>query len=350
MSRRTSRRNELLVGGLVLLAGLIFTWMSIQVGALKALGDTIEVTATFEDAAGLVEDAAVKVAGVKVGGVKDLSVDFDKAVVTLVLDAKAGLRNDVRAQVRARSLLGEKFIALTPQTKTAPLLGDGDSIKTIGTVDIDQLVTAIGPLLAEVRPEDMAKLVEAAGSILGTVDIDELVTAIGPLLAEVRPEDMAKLVEAAGSILGTVEAEAPELVDEAKTLLGRLNEMASIAPSIKTEVPAALADVRTAARRLDATITKVDGLLDSMEGIVQEAEGAMGQVTPAVKDVRALLDEIGPGIDDLRSAMEQSDEAMASIRKVLKNVEGLDEEAVVRILREEGVLVRLKAPPPPRKN
>jgi len=315
MSRRTSRRNELLVGGLVLLAGLIFTWMSIQVGALKALGDTIEVTATFEDAAGLVEDAAVKVAGVKVGGVKDLSVDFDKAVVTLVLDAKAGLRNDVRAQVRARSLLGEKFIALTPQTKTAPLLGDGDSIKTIGTVDIDQLVTAIGPLLAEVRPEDMAKLVEAAGSILGTV-----------------------------------EAEAPELVDEAKTLLGRLNEMASIAPSIKTEVPAALADVRAAAKRLDATITKVDGLLDSMEGIVQEAEGAMGQVTPAVKDVRALLDEIGPGIDDLRSAMEQSDEAMASIRKVLKNVEGLDEEAVVRILREEGVLVRLKAPPPPRKN
>jgi len=315
MSRRTSRRNELLVGGLVLLAGLIFTWMSIQVGALKALGDTIEVTATFEDAAGLVEDAAVKIAGVKVGGVKDLSIDFDKAVVTLVLDAKAGLRNDVRAQVRARSLLGEKFIALTPQTKTAPLLANGDSIKTIGTVDID-----------------------------------ELVTAIGPLLAEVRPEDMAKLVEAAGSILGTVEAEAPELVDEAKTLLGRLNEMASIAPSIKTEVPAALADVRTAARRLDATITKVDGLLDSMEGIVQEAEGAMGQVTPAVKDVLALLDEIGPGVDDLRSAMEQSDEAMASIRKVLENVEGLDEEAVVRILREEGVLVRLKAPPPPKKN
>ena len=314
MSRRTSRRNEFLVGGLVLLAALVFTWMSIQVGALKALGNTIQITATFEDAAGLVRDAAVKVAGVKVGAVADLEVDFDAAVVTIVLDADAGIRNDVRAQVRARSLLGEKFIALTPQTKTAPLLADGDSIQTIGTVDID-----------------------------------ELVTAIGPLLTQIDPADMAKLVDAAGEILGTVQAEAPDLVRDAKTLLARLNEMASIAPTVATEVPAAIADLRRAAARLEQTITRVDGLLTSVEGVVTEAEGAMSHVTPALKDVRALLDELGPGVDDLRAAMEQSDEAMTSIRAVLKNVEGLDEDAIVRILREEGVLVRLKASPPGKK-
>ena len=108
MSRRTNRRNELLVGGLVLLAGLLFTWMAIQVGALKALGNSITVTARFDDAAGLVPDAAVKVAGVKIGAVRSLAVDFDEAVVTLVLDADAGIRSDVKAQVRARSLLGEK--------------------------------------------------------------------------------------------------------------------------------------------------------------------------------------------------------------------------------------------------
>lgn len=314
MSRRTSRRNEMLVGGLVLLAALVFTWMSIQVGALKSLGNTIVVTATFEDAAGLVADAAVKVAGVKVGGVKDLEVDFDQAVVTMVLEADSGLRNDVRAQVRARSLLGEKFIALTPQTKTAPLLKDGDSIKTIGTVDID-----------------------------------EIVTAIGPLLEEVEPGDVAKLVRAAGELLGTAQAEAPEMVAEAKTLLSRLNEMAEIAPTIKTEVPRAIADLRRTAKDLQATIEKVDALLERADAIAGKADGAIDQVTPITKDVRALLDEIGPGVDDLRRAMEESDEAMASLATILKNAEGLDEEAIVRILREEGVLVRLKAPPPPGK-
>ncbi len=314
MSRRTSRRNELLVGGLVLLSALVFTWMSIQVGALKALGDTIEVTATFEDAAGLVKDAAVKVAGVKVGAVSDLTVDFDVAVVTMVLNADAGLRSDVRAQVRARSLLGEKFIALTPVTRDAPLLADGGSIETIGTVDIDQLVTAIGPLLAEVKPDDMARLVTAAGEILSTV-----------------------------------QADAPELVTQAKTLLERLNEMASIAPTVKAQVPAAIADVRKAARQLGTTIKHMDALLEKTDGIVDQADSAMGQVSPALQDVRALLDELGPGMDDLRAAMEQSDEAMASLRKVLKNVEGLDEEAVTRILREEGVLVRLKPTPRGKK-
>mgnify|MGYP002629418638 CR=1 FL=1 len=314
MSRRTSHRNELLVGGLVLLSALIFTWMSIQVGALKSLGNTIRVTARFEDAAGLVEDAAVKVAGVKVGGVQDLDIDFDTAVVTLVLDADAGLRSDVRAQVRARSLLGEKFIALTPISRDAPLLADGDVIATIGTVDIDQLVTALGPLLAEIEPGDMARLVTAAGEILGTL-----------------------------------QADTPALVGQAKTLLERLNEIASIAPALKTEVPGAIADVRRAARQLGATIERVDALLAKTDGVVDQAGGAMTDVGPALADVRALLAELGPGVDDLRAAMEQSDEAMSSLRKILHNVEGLDEEAVTRILREEGVLVRLKAPPPGKK-
>lgn len=314
MSRRTNRRNELLVGGLVLLAGLLFTWMAIQVGALKALGNSITVTARFDDAAGLVPDAAVKVAGVKIGAVRGLAVDFDEAVVTLVLDADAGIRSDVKAQVRARSLLGEKYVALVPKSRDAALLEDG------GTIE----------------------------NTVPAIDIDDLLRSVGPLLSQVDPDDVAVLVAAAGKVLEAAEAEAPELLEQANRLLATLNDAAEIVPTLKAEVPAAVADLRTTARRLQGTIDTVDQLLGRADGLVTGVDGAVQDGDALIAELRAVVDELEPGLDDLRAAMEQSDEALAGIRAVLKNVEGLDAEAVRTLLREEGVLVRLRPPKPGR--
>ncbi len=317
MSRRTNRRNELLVGGLVLLAGVVFTWMSVQVGALKALGDTVTVTATLTDAAGLVPDAAVKVAGVKVGAVSKLDVDFDKAVVTMVLDRDANVRQDVRAQVRARSLLGEKYVALKPGTPDAPLLADGGEI----------------------------------ADVAAAVDIDDLLRVIGPLLAEVNPEDVSKLVAAAGEVLEAAGDEAPQLLAKTSRLLDTLNEAGEIVPVLKQDVPALLRDLRATTKRVNATIDSVDTLLVKADTIADNVDEVAGQAPEAMDELRAMMKELEPGMDDLRAAVEQSDEAMASLRKVLENVEALDEEAVRRLLREEGVLVRLKPPPgtKPRK-
>jgi phospholipid/cholesterol/gamma-HCH transport system substrate-binding protein len=308
LSRRTNRRNELLVGGLVLLAAVVFTWMSIQVGALSSLGDTLTVTATFSDAAGLVPDAAVKVAGVKVGAVSRLDLDVDKAVVTLVLDRKAGLRRDVRAQVRARSLLGEKYVGLSPKSLDAPLLVDGDTIENVGAaIDVDDLLRAIGPLLAEVKPEDVSQLVDAAG----------------------------KLLQAAGD-------EAPELLGKANTLLDTLNGAAAIVPTLETQVPALLRDLRATTARANATIQAVDALLAKADVIAGDVQGVTRDAPEALAQVRSMLTELEPGVDDLRAALEQSDEAIAQLREVLGKVQGLDEDSIRRLLREEGVLVRLK--------
>ena len=117
MNART-RSNEMKVGGLLLLALVVFAWLSIQIGAFQGFGETIRVHVTFNNASGLVVDSAVKIAGVEVGRVSSLVVDFDVARAELELQAEAGIRNDVVAQVRSRSLLGEKYVALTPDQRT----------------------------------------------------------------------------------------------------------------------------------------------------------------------------------------------------------------------------------------
>jgi len=311
VSRRRSVKHEVRVGLLLLGALLVFGWMSVRIGALRGVGNSFSVTVVLDDAAGLVRDAAVKVAGVEVGSVRDLRVEVDVAVVTLSLRDAAGLRRDVRAQVRARSLLGEKYMSLSPRSTDAPLLVDGD-------------------VIADVVP---------------TVEIDDLIAALGPALAAVDPADVARLVSSAADVSVALGTDADALVSKTTELLDKLNEAASIAPALKEEVPALLSDLRRTNTQLQAVVARADALLVRADDTLGTVNAAASDAPAAVADVRRILAELEPGMDDLRSAMEQSDEAMTDVRTILENFENFDEEALRKLLREEGVLVRLKAPP-----
>ena len=99
-----SRKQEIGVGILVLVAAVLLAIMSIKVGALAQVGDQIRVTVVLSDAAGLTEGAAVRVAGVQVGQVNGMGVDHDKARLDVTLAQSAGLREDAKLQVRATSV------------------------------------------------------------------------------------------------------------------------------------------------------------------------------------------------------------------------------------------------------
>ncbi len=107
-----TRAQEIGVGVLVVGAAALLGWMSIKISGSSGLGDAVEVAAVFDDVTGLQDGASVSVAGVQVGRVSGLEVDHDRALVRLEIDPAARIREDVQVRVRARSLLGEKYIAL----------------------------------------------------------------------------------------------------------------------------------------------------------------------------------------------------------------------------------------------
>jgi phospholipid/cholesterol/gamma-HCH transport system substrate-binding protein len=309
-ARRRSHRNELLVGVLFLLALFVFAWLAVQIGSFRGVGGNLRVRAVFPDAAGLVEEAAVKVAGVKVGSVAKLEVDFDKAVAILALRKDAGIRRDVRAEIRARSLLGEKYVALIPQSRDAALLVDGGEIAdTVPSVEMDQIVQSLGPVLQKVDPDDVARLVH----------------------------DLAALS-------GEAHAQAPEILRGTKDLLGKLNIAADAAPAVREDLPALLSDLRGTARDLGGTLAKADAALDRASAVIEKADTATEGLPQTVADVREMVAAVKPAMDDVYAALDQSDEAVAALRKVLDNFGEFDEEAIRKLLREDGVLIRLREP------
>lgn len=300
MTRPRTPQAELRVGLLLLVAVAIFAWLSVQVGGFQ-LGKRLQVRAVFDDAAGLVEDSAVKVAGVKVGSVSELTVDFDRAVATLSLDPDAQLRADVRAEIRARSLLGEKYIALTPKSDDAPLLQDGGEIVN----------TAPG------------------------VEVGKLITQFGPLLANINPDDMARLVKNLGEITAGIGADAPNLMKSLSALVAKLDAAAEMMPEVQEEFPLLLTDLRRVSWKIERSLQRADGMIEN-------ADTAAEAVPVTASKINAAIDKISPGLDDLNRTLEQSDEALAKLTKALSKLDGLNEESLRRLLREEGVLVRLK--------
>jgi phospholipid/cholesterol/gamma-HCH transport system substrate-binding protein len=297
-----SRKHEIGVGILVVVAVGLLAVMSLQVGALRGLGeDRLQVTATLDDAAGLGEGAAVKVAGVDIGTIEELRVEHDKALLVLSVDAAAGLRTDAVVQVRARSVLGEKYLSVTPTSADAPLLVDGGAlVESRPQTEIDQLVNALGPMVEELDTDAMNVTLRAVSAALAE-DPD-------------RPKRMLRDGEEALHNLAVASRELGPLVIEARSTLTELRELSR--------------EARPVLRRADEAVTR---LSDASAGLPETA-----------KKVDLLVDETRVAVGDGRRVLGKLEANTADIDQVLKNLKEIDKVELRRLLREEGILVRVR--------
>ncbi|MCX6357074.1 MAG: MlaD family protein [Candidatus Aureabacteria bacterium] len=154
-------RYEVSVGLFVIAAALILGYMSLKLSRAK-VRDGLDVRVRFAHACGLVKDAPVTVAGVEVGYVKGLGLDSGRALITARIRRDAGLRRDIKATIRSKSLLGEPYLELIPSDGNAPPLREGEMITDTSTpVQIDQLVAWLGTLTARIDPDDAGRLLKS---------------------------------------------------------------------------------------------------------------------------------------------------------------------------------------------
>lgn len=91
-------------------------------------GDTIEVKAQFDEALNLAVGAPVKVNGVDMGKVKEITVSDFVAEATLTLKSDSELREGAKARLRYTTPLGELFVDVT-NPADGELLGDDATLE-----------------------------------------------------------------------------------------------------------------------------------------------------------------------------------------------------------------------------
>jgi phospholipid/cholesterol/gamma-HCH transport system substrate-binding protein len=133
---------EFIVGVFVLVGIVCLGYLSIKLGKLELIGGNVyEVIAQFNTASGLKAGTSVEIAGVEVGRVRAITLNEDRAAVTLAVDNKVKLYTDTIASIKTRGIIGEKFLALSPGGGGDPLK-PGDTIRdTESGLDLEELVS-----------------------------------------------------------------------------------------------------------------------------------------------------------------------------------------------------------------
>ncbi len=297
-----SYRNEILLGV------FFFLVLGLLIGMFHVLGgggmrNRISISARFDSASGLVADNYVMVAGVPVGTVERISVDHDRALVEMRIDPDAGIRRDALARIRAKSLLGEKFVELTPRSPDAPQLKEGDCLEQTETpMEVDQVFTALRPFFEKMEPmapkidgllgelETLISQLNETGksrreTLLNIIDnADRLLVQSNRILSD-NEGRIGRAADRAEKLTETLSRRAPELLEKAGTTLARLNEAAKAVP------------VETL-RKIPDAYAKADRVLDHTLGVVERMDRSGKRIERILKNLDILLQRVGK-IDEL---------------------------------------------------
>jgi phospholipid/cholesterol/gamma-HCH transport system substrate-binding protein len=287
----------------------LLIWLAQSIGALGGRRG-VEYEVRLEHAAGLVANNAVKVAGVEVGRIEKIGVDHDVAVLTLRVDEEIVLHTDAKAIVRAKSLLGEKYLQLAPGERESPVLEPGGVITDVEThFEVDQVLNALQPLLGGedsiagmLGPlaDRMAALMDDATGkdgkppIITRAQIDQLVDDVTTTSATVRriatdnEADIREIVRSTRDIAG--DPRISLLLARADSLSAKLDERL---PQLLDRTEAALAKLEKLAEIVDDDRAKKIGT------IIDDATVAMANLRTLSGDLKGLGKVIEPLLEDL---------------------------------------------------
>ncbi|MCX4246437.1 MlaD family protein [Paraliomyxa miuraensis] len=301
-------RTHIGLGIFVLGTLALLIWLAQSIGALGgASGVRYEVR--LEHAAGLVANNAVKIAGVEVGRIEKIGVDHDIAVLSLRVDPDVVLHTDAVAIVRAKSLLGEKYLQLAPGERESPVLEADGVISNVEThFEVDQVLNALQPLLGG---EDsiagvLGPLAERLGDMMDSIDgkdgkppiitraeIDQIIDDVKTTSATVRriatenEEDIRAIVKntreltddprvdrllaRADDMSATLDERLPQLLDRTESALAKLEEVAKIVDDDRAKKIGRIIDDATVAMASLKTLSKdLEGLSKSVEPLVAD--------------------------------------------------------------------------------
>ena len=260
----------------------------------QILGGHWDYSADLPDAAGIRAGDDVRVAGIAVGEVQEIAARGDRVRVDFRLDQDVPLTTDTRTEVKLATLLGKRYLNLTPG-KGAQLSEGGNVALThaygsytlerfwiehggdVGQFDMGTLSKAVDVLARDLSGSPSAN----RDALDGLADLSEI--------AQKRDAQVARLLQTTRSVTDEAVAQRKQLVQ----LMTRGDKV-----------------FRMVEKRKEA----IDDLLrDSRELVVQLtdlAERNQVPMTSALTDLRTVLGTLVKHRDDLTKTLQLADPAM----------------------------------------
>lgn len=247
--------------------------------------------AVFSDATGVVKGDDIRIAGVKVGSVKDVEIARgDRALVTFSVAESSVVTQSSTATIRYRNLVGQRYISLTQGVGSLDRLREDATIpleRTEPALDLTVLFNGFKPLFTALSPADVNKLSAEVVAVFqgegGT--LNGLLQSTASLTNELADRDrvIGEVIDNLNAVLAT--------------LAGRDRQLNRL-----------IIDFRDLMKGLAADREAILGSLDSVSALADETSDlVVGIREPLVEDVKQLrrvTKNLNDGRDEIDRALQ----------------------------------------------
>ncbi|WP_328726567.1 MCE family protein [Streptomyces sp. NBC_00259] len=290
MSRRLLRRAALVTAPAVIAAAVVTLWPQ---------PDPVRVTAYFPRTVGIYPGSDVRVLGVRIGEVKEITPQGERVRVTLEYDPGRRVPADAKAAIINSSVVSDRYLQLLPVYRSGPVMRSGDVIpekRTAVPVELDRVFESLHTTAEALGPRGANK--DGSLSRLLGVSADNL---------EGQGENLHQTVEDLSLAVTT-------LSDGRKDMFGTIRNL----------------QVFTAV--LAADDKNVRSFNDSLEQVA-------GQLAAERKDLAAALRHLGVALADVSDFVRKNKKSLTS------NVEGLSKVTKVLVTQQAALAELLEVAP-----
>ncbi len=182
---------ELKVGVFVFIGLVILAIFILMVGKIKTWAAGYEVNTTFNFVNGVKVGAPVRYAGVDVGEVKRILINFEGESSKPKITVVSWIRNDIRIPqdskvwVNTLGLLGEKYIEIMPGKEVMLALGSGGNLVGTDPISMNEVGDMAHKIVSDID-ESIVQIKEGTGTIGKLLFDDTIYKDIEAMVLDLR--------------------------------------------------------------------------------------------------------------------------------------------------------------------
>lgn len=235
--------------------------------------------AVFSNVSGLKGGNFVRIAGVEVGKVKDLTLHKDGTVtIDFAIDRQLTLTEGTTASVRYENLIGDRYLALEEGPGSVRKLLPGQTIplsRTSPALDVDALIGGFRPLFRALDPDqvnalsgELLRVFQGQGGTISSVLAQT--SALTTTLAG-RDQLIGEVITNLNTVVGTFAARDTQFADG----LDKLSQLVQGLADRKSDIAAGVANINAAAGSVADLLTVAR---EPIKQIVQQTDRVSGQI------------------------------------------------------------------------
>jgi phospholipid/cholesterol/gamma-HCH transport system substrate-binding protein len=302
MSTPFRERNPVIIGAVSLAVIAAFILAAFRAQDLPLIGGGDVYYAAFSESGGLKANDEVRIAGVRVGKVEEVTLDGDHVRVAFRVDSGNEFGSETAAAIKIKTLLGSMYLALQPA-------GSGQMQEESE--------------IPEERTQSPYDVVEAFSGLAETsekIDTDQLAKGLTTLADLMRntPEEFRRALDGVSALSANVAARDEQI----NQLLGNLERTSKVLDERDSDIIQLMRDSRVLFDALVKRREAIHNLLVSTSRLSRELTLLVQQSRADLKPALTHLENVVAVLNKNEDNLDNSLRLMAPFYRVFANTLG----------------------------